>query len=180
MRKTLDRLRQDHRNFARLFDVIAREATLAREGRLPNISLLREIMVYLEDYPTRHHHPCEELIYGHLICQFPTTASDVFGLIHEHRSLLERTAVLKEAIVALDSRTVEARHAFASAAAAFVAEQRQHMRAEEKEFFPYAENFLTPTQWDEVDRGTSAVRDSAFDGIFPPDLTSLPGTRATS
>ncbi len=165
MSRTLEKLRRDHVNFSRFLDAVASEAAAAVSGKHPNIALLRAIVGYFEDYPAKHHHPSEELIYGHLICRMPEGAGDVFKLLEEHRGLSERTAALRKAVDGLEENTASP-DAFAREADQFVAEQRRHLISEESKFFRDAERFLTADQWAEIDRGLSPHEDPAFEDIF--------------
>lgn len=152
-----------------------RQADTAAAGRQPDVPLLRAIAGYLSTYPSSHHHPCEEVIYGHLICHLPGAAKDMFTLIEDHRSLAERTAAFRRAVDGLETWTESARKAFAQEARRFVDEQTRHLDAEERDLFPEAETHLTAAQWAEVDRWRCEVEN----GSLPPELAAFDPSRAT-
>lgn len=173
---TLEKLRRDHRFFARLLKAVTHQIDLAAAGGTENRAFLKAIIAYFEAYPATHHHPCEELIYGHLICQRPSDARGVFTLLDDHHGLAHRTDAFRTALEAL-GHSPKSRAVFISEARAFVASQLAHIQAEEAQFFPDAERVLTPTQWAEVDRGLcghDVSRPDALPAILAPFADLLP------
>src|SRR4051812_40021618 len=71
-RAILNSLRFDHRLFAALLDAAETQVQDLRERGIGDLALLRSIARYFETYPGQHHHPFEEVIYGHLLCQMPS------------------------------------------------------------------------------------------------------------
>ncbi len=178
---TLEKLRRDHRLFARLLRAVSHQVDLVAAGRTANRPFLAAITAYFESYPSTHHHPCEELIYGHLICQRPGDARGVFALLDEHHELAHRTDALRIAIEAV-GEDAKSRAVFISEARAFVAAQMAHIHAEETQFFPDAEIFLTPMQWAEIDRGLISHDVSgpgAIPAILAPFAQFLPADTAS-
>ncbi len=150
MYELLDRLREDHRNFARLIDAVERELKLFNAGGRPNYELLLAAVDYLHDYAERQHHPAEDLVYARLATCAPACAERCGDLIAEHNRLEALTlsfltllrSVLSEATV---SRDRVDREAFA-----FLDAHRKHMRAEDVRFFAEAEVELSAEDWREL------------------------------
>ena len=71
MTKLYQQLREDHRNLVRVLDVLERQVALydSRESQNtqePDISLILDIMDYIQHYPDRFHHPLEEASFDYL------------------------------------------------------------------------------------------------------------------
>ena len=61
--RILEELREDHRNLARLLDLLENECRdVPAEGE-PDMDLLHDIMHYMTVYPDAIHHPREDLVY---------------------------------------------------------------------------------------------------------------------
>src|SRR3954463_14980430 len=81
----LSALRFDHRLFAALLDAAEAQVLALERHSAVDLPLLKSIAGYFEVYPDRHHHPFEEVIYGHLVCHMPRFAEDVYGLTADHQ-----------------------------------------------------------------------------------------------
>jgi hemerythrin-like domain-containing protein len=180
---TLRKLRDDHRFFSVLLDAVAREADSAARGDIVDSALLSAIADYFKTYPSTHHHPCEELIYGHLICEEPQSAIGVFDLLEQHRGLIERADAFAKAVNHL-TESARGLEAFVGEARGFVEDQRAHIAAEEKYFFPHAERCLRQEHWAEIERGTCAAgsmnAEDAARSSFPPLAKVLRSTETRS
>jgi hemerythrin-like domain-containing protein len=148
----LNTLRFDHRLFAALLDAAAAQVAALNTGGHADLGLLKAIARYFEDYPQRHHHPFEEVIYGHLVTQMPTFADDVYGLVADHRDVADRARVFREATEQLQIGDPRSLQRYLPIARDFIEHERAHLTAEEQLFFPYAERLLTRQQWGEVAR----------------------------
>ena len=55
--KFLNELQDDHKNMARLFDLLGRELLKFKEGEHPDYDLFKSILEYCLDYPDLIHPP---------------------------------------------------------------------------------------------------------------------------
>ncbi|MGE0283726.1 MAG: hemerythrin domain-containing protein [Rhizobiaceae bacterium] len=150
--KTLGDLHRDHKTFAELLDVFARELDVLDVGGMPDLELIDGIARYFADYANGHHHPKENLIYGHLICHRPTYGEEVFQLLKEHEQMARAMAELMVVLEAFSRVDPSSRRKLSEEGRAFLNRERDHMRREEEKFFPAAEGCLIDSQWDEVER----------------------------
>ncbi len=90
MAKILDELRDEHRNLARLLDLLARELNTFKESGRPDYDLVEIILEYCQHYPDLCHHPKEDMIFEKLQARDPATANIIgnLKLEHEKRSTL--------------------------------------------------------------------------------------------
>ena len=61
----LARWHADHRNFARLLDLVEQQVDGFHADKSPDYELMRLIVYYLRHYPDRFHHPREDVYYRH-------------------------------------------------------------------------------------------------------------------
>jgi hemerythrin-like domain-containing protein len=159
MSTTLARLRQDHNSVSIVLSVIDREIDTAAGGNDPDADLLFHAILYFKHYYIRFHQAKEDLIFGHLILHVPAFAQEVYSLLEVHRALFEEIGILERSVNSLCWDDPPSRERFCTAARIFVSRQRQHLGAEEKYFYPNAEQWLTVQEWAEVDRYLPDERD---------------------
>jgi hemerythrin-like domain-containing protein len=162
MSHLLQRLRDEHRNFARLMRAVERELDRFNAGGRPNYELLLAAVDYLHEYAGRQHHPAEDLVYARLTACAPGLAERCGDLIGEHHrleGLTERFLTLLREVLA---ESTVARDQVDREAFAFVDAHRKHMRAEDTRFFDSAEAALSAKDWDELAVAARSTPDPLF------------------
>ena len=96
--KAIEQLKLDHRNMARLLDLVQSELESMRAGEPPDFDLLHSVMEYALHYPDICHHPKEDAIYRRLVRRDPSTEARVGDLAKEHAHLSELTRKLAAAL----------------------------------------------------------------------------------
>ena len=162
MPKVLDELRQDHRNNARLWDLLDRELKLFKEGGLPDYDLVGNILEYCLNYPDLFHHPKEDLIYQRLKDRDPASGNIVGDLEQEHAKLTALTRRFSNALKNVLEDEQLPRDWFLDVANDFLNFSRNHMQMEEVLFFPAAHKHLTADDWAEVEAASKKVGDPLF------------------
>jgi hemerythrin-like domain-containing protein len=162
MTKILDELRDDHRNMARVFDLLGRELNTFKEGGRPDYDLVENILEYCLQYPDLCHHPKEDLIFEKLQDRDPATANIIGNLKLEHEELSTFTWRFSSAVRnVLDDETLP-RDWFLDVANDYLSFSRRHMQKEEILFFPAARKTLAPEDWAELDDTWEMVEDPLF------------------
>ncbi len=162
MTKILDELRDDHRNLARLLDLLGRELNTFKEGGRPDYDLVENILEYCLHYPDLCHHPKEDLIFEKLQARDPATANTVGNLEQEHAKLTDLTWRFSSAVInVLEDETLP-RDWFLFLANDYLSFSRSHMLMEEVLFFPAVRKTLTPEDWAELDETWEMVEDPLF------------------
>jgi hemerythrin-like domain-containing protein len=106
-------------------------------------------MAYCRTYPDQFHHPKEDLIYRAICSHDPRATPAIDDLEAEHEELAiasQEFADLVEQGLATGARPT----AFNEIALAFVAQYRQHIAKEDREFFPSAVEMLSQEEWREL------------------------------
>ncbi|NQV84857.1 MAG: hemerythrin domain-containing protein [Rhodospirillales bacterium] len=162
MTKMLDDLRQDHRNLARLWDLLGRELNIFKQGGLPDYGLVESILDYCLNFPDLCHHPKENLIFDKLADRDPGAMSAIGDLNTEHQKLTELTWRFSTALSNVLEDEQLPREWFLNVANEFLSFSRHHMQMEEVLFFPAARKNLTDEDWAELEAATEVVDDPLF------------------
>lgn len=162
MPKVLNELRQDHRNNARLWDLLGRELKVFKKGGLPDYDLVEIILEYCLNYPDLFHHPKEDLIYQRLKDRDPASGNIVGDLEQEHARLTALTRRFSNALKNVLEDEQLPRDWFLDVANDFLTFSRNHMQMEEVLFFPAARQHLTPDDWAKVEAASKKVGDPLF------------------
>ena len=140
-------LREDHRNLAKLLDLLEREVQRFDEAGAVDYELMQSILAYCLEYPDKVHHPREDRLLERLRERDPAVASTVGDLEAEHASLAELTARFAGTIDKVLLELEISRAELDRIAREFLTAYRGHMAMEEKVFFPAAEAALSGTDW---------------------------------
>lgn len=162
MNRTIDVLRAEHRNFEKVLDVLEQELSVFASAEQPDYDLVRTIILYFREYPSRYHHPKEDLIFARLKRRDAEAARLVGDFQADHRdeaALLEKFAALVDSILTDHDL---ARRVFISAACEFIKFQRQHIMREERLLFPTAAKQLRPKDWQQIERRLDDAADPVF------------------
>lgn len=154
---------REHRNIAKVLDVLEREVEAFETGERFDGDLWRLILEYLGSFPEEVHHPKEDLIYRRLMKVHPDAASALQDLEAEHARLAATTRRLAGLVDAVERDRELPRRLVAVAARDLLGFQRAHMAKEEESFLPYAESHLKPEDWEIVAMQASAAADPLFD-----------------
>jgi hemerythrin-like domain-containing protein len=148
-----------------------RQAASLKNGDRPDLVLLKQIEAYWRGYPFNWHQATEDVIYGALICRAPKLATDIYEIIVDHRSFLERLGIVGAQMVNIEVNYYEWRGSLERAVRDFVVAERAHIRREESLLFPQAESSLGATEWQMIDRLLRAAPEAPF--ALPVDLTQV-------
>jgi len=156
---------EDHRNFARLLDLIDRQVDAFHAGKRPDYELMCSIVHYLRHYSDCFHHPREDIAFARLGKRDPTLQPTIARRKQEHVAIAAAGEDLLNWLERIIAGVVTERSALEAAAATYVVYYRHHMAAEERELIPRAVELLTPADWAAV-----AAIPSESDPLFGPDF----------
>jgi len=162
MSKIIDDLRKDHRNLAKLWDLLGRELKVFKEGGLPDYDLVESILDYNLNYPDLCHHPMENLVFEKLMKRDPAADSAIGNLEKEHEKLSSLTWRFSTAVANVLEDEQLPRDWFLDVANDFLSFSRNHMQMEEVLFFPAALKTLTAEDWNELEDACEKVHDPLF------------------
>jgi hemerythrin-like domain-containing protein len=114
-------------------------------GKVPDYSLMRSIIVYIQEYPEQIHHPLEDMIYSILLKRVDDVEF-VQELITEHTQLEVVTRRLRDSIESLSS-DIASKEELKQQLSEFLVGQRQHIYTEEIKVYPLVQSVLTKEDW---------------------------------
>lgn len=159
--KAMRIIREEHQALAAMLHALAFLVRGIREHRLqPNFELMGAMIYYIDTFPERLHHPKEdEWLFRLLAARHPPARPLIDRLQTEHRSGAARIRQLEQALARYRQGGAAEFPAFAECVDAYVAFERNHMRCEEMEVFPLAQQYLHPEDWVEINAAFSANAD---------------------
>jgi hemerythrin-like domain-containing protein len=164
MARIIEMLREEHRNIAKLLNVLEQELKVFDRSERPDYDVFQAIIEYFQEYPERFHHPKEDIVFRVLKERNPTLATAVGNVEADHEiegARLRRFAQMVHDILADQELP---RQEFHAAAQDFIQHQRRHMAMEERLLFPAALEGLTPADWAQLDARAEDHKDPLFDG----------------
>jgi len=165
MAATIDLLRQDHRNLAKLLKALERQVLLFEDGEEADLDIVKAVLDYCLTYPDLCHHPKEDVVLRRLTVRAPEAAVRVGDLQAEHETLSASTRRFATALHHLTHSAVRPQDWFGRAARSFLESYWQHMELEETVFFPLALRELNDEDWALVDAEVEQLSDPLFGGL---------------
>jgi len=141
----LNRLLVEHDHILRKLNLLELQYLDMCRGKTPDYSLMRSIIVYIQEYPEQIHHPLEDMIYSILLKRVDDVEF-VQELITEHTQLEVVTRRLRELLESLPS-SIASKEQLKQQLSEFLVGQRQHIYTEEIKVYPLVQSALTKEDW---------------------------------
>ena len=169
----LEQLHTDHRNMARLLNVLTDQLTSLQRGDPTDFDLMHDIMRYMRSYPDFSHHPKEELMFERLIRHDEDAREPISKLSKEHHTLAEKGEAVLDLLRHVIDGALTSREDLVQSGQDYVHTLWEHMRLEEDDVFLRAEKLLTREEWDAVAEAYAEQLDPVFGGSIVEDFRSL-------
>lgn len=146
----LDIIRNEHQSLAAVLQGLLYLVRQTREGgRKPNFRLLSAMLYYIDTVPERFHHPKEDkYLFALLRERRPECAPLLDQLQREHLQGAGKIRELAQDLLHYEqSGTMEAGSKFATDVESYALFHWDHMRLEEREVLPLAQQHLEPADW---------------------------------
>lgn len=144
----LKRLEVEHGQLLRKLNLLDLQYLDMCRGKTPDYSLMRSIIVYIQEYPEQIHHPLEDMIYS-ILLERVDDAEFVQKLISEHTQLEVVTRELRESLESLP-RCTASNEKLKQQLAELLVGHRLHIYTEESEVFPLVQSALTKEDWKRI------------------------------
>ncbi len=151
----LNKLLIEHDHICRTLNLLEMQFLDLCRGRIPNLSMMRSIIVYIQEYPEQAHHPLEDMIFS-ILLEREEKVKLLQNLISDHTDLEVVTRNLRESLEAYIQGNLSEEE-LAHLLSTFLIRQRQHLYIEEMEIYPLAKHILTKKDWEKIQ---SVVPDS--------------------
>jgi len=131
-----------------------------RHGSLPDFSVLRAMLFYVDEFPEQLHHTKEsELLFPKLRARCPEIAPVLDKLDRDHARGEKSIRDLEHDLLAFEVLGESRRAVFEQAVERYIEFYLSHMRVEEEEVLPLAIKNLSAEDWKELDIAFLANRD---------------------
>ncbi len=159
-RELLAELRQDHRNMARVLDLMDDIVTEMEAGKDPDFELFDEAMRYMTVYPDAVHHPKEDVVYEQLRVKRPDLGEDLDNVPDDHADIARLGNLLRNEVEAIVAGAAVRREKMIEDTSAYIRRLRDHMNWEERDLFRRIDAML--------DAEDGAVDVAAYEHIKDP------------
>ncbi|NML42475.1 hemerythrin domain-containing protein [Ramlibacter sp. G-1-2-2] len=137
--------------------------------------VLRAMLFYIDEFPERRHHPKEsDLLFPKMARAMPALMPVIERLENDHLQGERRVRELQHLLLAWELLGDSRRAAFEDATRHYVDFYLAHMRTEETEILPAAQELLSPSDWAQLNTAFSqhidplagGEREPAYDRLF--------------
>ncbi|OYU93329.1 MAG: hemerythrin [Burkholderiales bacterium PBB5] len=167
-------IRDEHQALAAMLRSMSLLLTQAqRSGGAAPFKVLRAMLLYVDEFPERLHHPKEsELLFPLLRERCPALGATLDRLDNDHARGERAIRELEHLLLAWEVMGEPRRAAFEQALVRYIDGYLAHMAAEESEILPAAREHLSDADWARLDAAFAANRDpltghEAEDGYQP-------------
>ena len=156
----LNRLLVEHDHILRKLSLLELQYLDLCRGKIPDYSLMRSIIVYIQEYPEKIHHPLEDMIFS-ILLKRKDDVDFVQELITEHTQLEVVTRKLRESLESLSSGTVS-KEELKQQLSEFLVGQRRHIYREETDVYPLIQSVLTKEDWQQLHSAVPVLDEPMF------------------
>lgn len=159
--RALEIIRDEHQALAAMLRSLSMLLSHARRhGALPDFDVLRAMLLYIDEFPERLHHPKEsDLLFPMLRARAPGLGPVIDRLEAEHARGEHAIRSLEHALLAFEVMGPSRRDAFEAEVQRYVGFYLEHMATEEQELLPSARQLFTAADWATLDAAFEANRD---------------------
>ncbi len=170
----LDVIRDEHQALAAMLRSLSMLLAQAkRRGQTPDFALLRAMLLYIDEFPERLHHPKEsELLFPALLAKAPELGTVIERLERDHAQGERAIRALEHALLAYEVLGEPRRAAFEDAVQDYTRFYLEHMAVEETQLLPVARRCFSDDDWAALDAAFAANRDPLTG--HPPDEVYRP------
>ncbi|MBT5264130.1 MAG: hypothetical protein HOL85_04815 [Rhodospirillaceae bacterium] len=159
MSTTVDLLRREHANHRKLLGILEHQLFELPNARgETDYDIVKATVDYFLTFPSRHHHPKEDVVFNHLKKRAPNEAKKIGDLLREHEELDVYVRAFAGALENVLISGVFPREVMLQGGRAFIDAMRKHVTEEERLFFDKAEEILGEEDWAAI-----AVETAEFD-----------------
>lgn len=167
----LARLLNEHDHIIKTLNLLERQFLDLCRGGTPDYSLMRSILVYIQEYPNEAHHPLEDMIFSILIKRIDKNKF-IQKLITDHTEMEAVTRELRISLETLKTGDVSMEK-LKKQLTTFLIRQRQHLYIEEIKVYPLINNTLTDKDWKHIQSVVPQLDDPIFGNRTQSDYELL-------
>lgn len=158
----IQKLLDDHVHMRMALDVLESEYSRLAKGEIPDIDLMLNIVVYLQEYSEQAHHPLEDIIFSMLLKRDQGSGKKLRELISDHTGMEVMTRHLRATLESMQNRKHGQGNNLGEAVPALLERQRRHMQFEEEHIFPLIHSVMSNSDWDSIRSMSADIDDPVF------------------
>jgi hemerythrin-like domain-containing protein len=168
-------IEDEHRSLAAVLHGLLYLVRQTREhGAKPDFKVLGAMLYYIDAVPERFHHPKEDkYLFALLRIRCPAARAVLDQLQAEHVIGADKIRRLAQALTRYENGGSAEFEAFAAAIESYAEFHWQHMRREERDVLPLAQEHLTAGDWDAIDAAFTGHTDPLFREKVGEDVHKL-------
>ena len=156
----LNRLLIEHNHILKTLNLLEKQFLEICRGREPDYSIMRSIIVYIQEYPEQAHHPLEDVIFS-ILLERTEENKLILKLITDHTELEVITRNLRKSLE-LFTNSIVSKEVLIQQLSKFLKRQRQHLYLEEMKVYPLVQHLLTDKDWKHVKSIAQLIDDPVF------------------
>jgi hemerythrin-like domain-containing protein len=162
---TLETLYKDHDNLRSILCLLERLLIDIYRGSSAGYLMLQRILIYIQDYPSRIHHPAEYAVFSAISKEGRSNKKfheDVKILMEDHSEIDD---IIRNAIEAVGPKPISTHPDITDIGdklSTLITRERSHLLFEEKNIYPYIAEHLSNESWENI----SALIPDYDDPIF--------------
>ena len=143
---SLNQLRRDHANMARLLHVLLLRHKHLEQGERPDFHLIREVVDYILEYMDGFIAPLEHLYSEHLLAKAPEAEALSQRMGKDYQALRERLNLLSETLDMILMDQVVPMDRFIDDLKTYLDAHNAYLKIEREQLFPFLRQHLTEAE----------------------------------
>lgn len=143
---SLNQLRRDHANMARLLHVLLLRHKHLEQGERPDFHLIREVVDYILEYMDGFILPLERLYSEHLLAKVPEAEALSHRMAKDYQALRKRLNLLSETLDMILMDAVVPMERFIDDLKTYLDAHHAYLKAEREKLFPFLREHLTEAE----------------------------------
>ena len=174
MEKAIAILKSEHRSISAVLQALKDLARRAQDTSVrPSFQALRSLVRYIDEFPEQLHHPKEDkYLFARLLARAPHLLPLVKRLTTEHEEGARLIRELERAVLLFEESWPAGARQFQVAVEDYARFHWDHMRVEENELLPLAQQHLSQEDWKWVDEAFAGNKDPLL-GVRDRDYQRL-------
>lgn len=173
MHAILEILLAQHRDLARLINLLEQQPSLEPDPDAPHVGLLVDVLEYLTNFPDVTHHPLEDRIAERLLARQALEADLCAELEAQHARLAQQGAALLRDMEGAARRESMSMELVALNSRLYAERLRHNIAFEELVLFPRADRALDAQDWEAVAPARALAPDPLFSGTVDRRFAEL-------
>ena len=172
--KAIQKILDEHRSLSAVLHALKQLARDAQDASVkPGFAAFRAMVRYIDEFPEQLHHPKEDqYLFARLVSRYPEAARLVVALQEEHVKGARLVRELERALLFFEDEWPAGAVEFLRRVDDYAEFHWKHMRKEELELLPLAEQHLTTEDWSVIDAAFEANQDPIA-GVHEQDFRTL-------